>query len=90
MASSKRPLVYGGGGRGIMGVVSGAVLDEGGKVTGIIPYAIHALGGEEEKGNGPKSEYVAEALDEKRRAPVRNSITHDATRTLTQATPTFR
>jgi hypothetical protein len=44
-----RPLVYGGGAQGIMGVVSGTVLKDGGVVTGIMPYAIHIGGGEREK-----------------------------------------
>jgi predicted Rossmann-fold nucleotide-binding protein len=39
-------LVYGGGSFGIMGIVSGAVLEDGGQVTGIVPYAMVAAGGE--------------------------------------------
>ncbi|KAG1748953.1 uncharacterized protein EDB91DRAFT_1312021 [Suillus paluster] len=71
LAEAKRPLVYGGGKCGIMGIISGAVIDEGGQVTGVIPYAIHAAGGEMDKGNGvPKTESVAEALQEKRRGQV--------------------
>lgn len=56
-----------------MGVVSGAVANsEGGKVTGIIPYAIFAAGGEKDKGDGkPKSNAIADLLDEKRRGEVR-------------------
>jgi len=59
-----------------MGVVSGAVASlEGGKVTGIIPYAILAAGGEKDKGNGqPKSNSVAELLDEKRRGEVETIV----------------
>lgn len=49
MAEAKRPLVYGGGSKGLMGVVSGAVLEHGGKVTGIVPYAMTIAGGESEK-----------------------------------------
>ncbi|KAF5324522.1 hypothetical protein D9611_004577 [Ephemerocybe angulata] len=49
LARAKRPLVYGGGSKGIMGVVSGAVLEGGGKVTGIVPYAMISAGGEAEK-----------------------------------------
>ncbi|EAU88318.2 hypothetical protein CC1G_05084 [Coprinopsis cinerea okayama7 len=49
LASANRPLVYGGGSKGIMGIVSGACLDSGGKVTGIVPYAMVAAGGEGEK-----------------------------------------
>ncbi|TEB35934.1 putative lysine decarboxylase [Coprinellus micaceus] len=49
IATAKRPLVYGGGFSGIMGAVSGAALEAGGKVTGITPYAINQAGGEREK-----------------------------------------
>ena len=49
LASANRPLVYGGGSKGIMGIVSGACLDSGGKVTGIVPYAMVGAGGEGEK-----------------------------------------
>lgn len=34
-----------------MGVVSGSVLKHGGKVTGIMPYAMVIAGGEKEKGD---------------------------------------
>ncbi|MGB4843611.1 MAG: TIGR00730 family Rossman fold protein [Ferruginibacter sp.] len=37
LASRKINLVYGGGNKGIMGAVSNAVLEKGGKVIGIIP-----------------------------------------------------
>ncbi|KAG8968281.1 hypothetical protein FRC03_008147 [Tulasnella sp. 419] len=47
---SGRPLVYGGGDKGLMGAVSAAVIDAGGTVTGIIPRAMVAAGGE---GRGP-------------------------------------
>ncbi|PFH50692.1 hypothetical protein AMATHDRAFT_47712 [Amanita thiersii Skay4041] len=49
IAAGKRALVYGGGSNGIMGVVSNAVSHGGGKVTGIVPYAMVAAGGEGEK-----------------------------------------
>jgi hypothetical protein len=76
LAAANRPLVYGGGNTGIMGVVSGAVANlEGGKVTGIIPYAIHAAGGEKDKGNGqPKSNAIADLLDEKQRGEVETIV----------------
>ena len=35
LASKKIPLIYGGGNKGIMGAVSNAVLEKGGKVIGI-------------------------------------------------------
>ncbi|KAI0052925.1 hypothetical protein FA95DRAFT_1044313 [Auriscalpium vulgare] len=57
MAARKRPLVYGGGSKGIMGVVSGAVLEEGGQVTGVVPSAMVAAGGEVEAGK-PSGLYV--------------------------------
>jgi len=37
LASKKINLIYGGGNKGIMGAVSNAVLEKGGKVVGIIP-----------------------------------------------------
>lgn len=40
LASAKRPLVYGGGWSGIMGVISSTVLEEGEKVVGIIPNSM--------------------------------------------------
>lgn len=40
MAAKKIGLVYGAGGIGLMGEVANAVLDAGGEVTGIIPYAL--------------------------------------------------
>ncbi len=46
LAEAKRPLIYGGGAKGIMGVVSTAVLERDGRVTGIVPSAMVAAGGE--------------------------------------------
>ncbi|KAF8531625.1 hypothetical protein JB92DRAFT_2849290 [Gautieria morchelliformis] len=40
IATSKMGLVYGGGKKGIMGTVSGAALEAGAKVIGIVPYAM--------------------------------------------------
>ncbi|PPR08106.1 hypothetical protein CVT24_010567 [Panaeolus cyanescens] len=48
IAKDGRTLVYGGGGKGIMGVVSAAALQAGGKVVGVVPYAMVAAGGEGE------------------------------------------
>lgn len=53
LAADKRQLVYGGGSKGIMGLVSNAVLDAGGEVVGVIPYAILAGGGETGDGSTP-------------------------------------
>lgn len=44
--------MYGGGSKGLMGVVSGAALKKGGRVTGVIPYAMVAAGGEKEQTRG--------------------------------------
>lgn len=52
LATAKRQLVYGGAFKGIMGTVSGAALDAGGEVVGVVPYAIYAAGGETERVNG--------------------------------------
>jgi len=46
LAEAQRPLIYGGGSKGIMGVVSAAVLERNGQVTGIVPAAMVAAGGE--------------------------------------------
>ncbi len=37
MADQNHPLVYGGGNIGLMGIVADAVLEKGGRVTGVIP-----------------------------------------------------
>lgn len=49
LALDGRTLVYGGGSKGIMGIVSGSVLENDGKVIGVIPRAMVAAGGENEK-----------------------------------------
>ncbi|KAJ7138244.1 hypothetical protein C8R44DRAFT_695370 [Mycena epipterygia] len=46
IAKDNRALVYGGGTNGIMGVVASAVLEGGGSVIGIVPFAISIAGGE--------------------------------------------
>ena len=49
--------------KGIMGVVSGAVLEAGGSVTGIVPAAMIASGGEKEAVRGEAElKAAAEAL----------------------------
>ncbi|KAI0806906.1 hypothetical protein C8Q74DRAFT_1362475 [Fomes fomentarius] len=58
LAEAKRPLVYGGGSKGIMGEVSGAVLDAGGDVTGIVPYAMVSAGGEVDQTKGVHAPHV--------------------------------
>lgn len=49
LAAAQRPLVYGGGSSGIMGVVSSTVLHAGGRVTGVIPLTMLEAGGEGDK-----------------------------------------
>ncbi|KAJ7681657.1 hypothetical protein B0H17DRAFT_942780 [Mycena rosella] len=46
IAKADRSLVYGGGTKGIMGLVASAVLNGGSSVTGIVPFAISIAGGE--------------------------------------------
>lgn len=52
LGKAGRPLVYGGGQKGIMGVVSGAALDAGSSVLGVLPAAMIASGGEQEAVRG--------------------------------------
>ncbi|MBL8949861.1 MAG: TIGR00730 family Rossman fold protein [Myxococcaceae bacterium] len=40
MAKRRLQLIYGGGGAGMMGALAGAVLDNGGSVTGVIPHGL--------------------------------------------------
>jgi hypothetical protein len=47
-----------------MGIVSGAVRNEGGNVIGVIPYAMAAAGGEGEKREGSKSAKAQGGTDE--------------------------
>jgi len=60
LAAAERQLVYGGGSKGIMGIVSGSVLEAGGDVVGVIPHAMLAAGGEGERVSekGPPSIFV--------------------------------
>ncbi|KAF9653848.1 hypothetical protein BDM02DRAFT_3182294 [Thelephora ganbajun] len=66
LAAAKRQLVYGGGSKGIMGIVSGAVLDAGGDVIGVIPHAMLAVGGEGERVSGDDSTPVLVKSKEER------------------------
>ncbi|KZT70187.1 hypothetical protein DAEQUDRAFT_764927 [Daedalea quercina L-15889] len=72
LAEAKRTLVYGGGSKGIMGEVSGAVLESGGDVTGIVPYAMVAAGGEVDQTQGKRGPSVL--LEEKGRERVNTVI----------------
>ncbi|KIL69637.1 hypothetical protein M378DRAFT_156869 [Amanita muscaria Koide BX008] len=68
IAKDSRALVYGGGTDGIMGAVSAAVLQEGGEVTGIIPYAMVASGGEKDKVTSDKT--VREGMNDMQRVAM--------------------
>lgn len=72
LAKQGRPLVYGGGSRGIMGVVSGAALQHGGSVTAVIPSAMVRAGGEGEELESSSRWYIE--LEEKGRENVSDRI----------------
>lgn len=50
LSKTSHPLIYGGGDKGIMGILSDQVISSGGQVVGIVPSAMVAAGGE---GSGP-------------------------------------
>ncbi|RDX52748.1 hypothetical protein OH76DRAFT_1344368 [Lentinus brumalis] len=72
IAEEGRPLVYGGGSKGIMGAVSGAALEAGGDVTGVVPYAMAAAGGEVDQTKEHRAPYVL--LKQKGREKVRLEV----------------
>lgn len=51
LVDAERQLVYGGGSKGIMGIISGTVLDAGGDVVGVIPRPMVAP--EDQEGEAP-------------------------------------
>lgn len=59
--------MYGGGSQGMMGLISGAVLHEGGSVTAVIPAAMVRAGGEGE--SSPTGGHIR--LEEEGREKVR-------------------
>ncbi|KAE9398314.1 hypothetical protein BT96DRAFT_994939 [Gymnopus androsaceus JB14] len=69
LAKNNRPLVYGGlseapaGTYGLMGVVSHTVLQAGGRVTGVIPYAILMTGGEADKSSELDASYTKRPVE---------------------------
>ena len=67
---------------GIMGAVSGAVLNAGGDVTGIVPYAMVAAGGEVDQTKGIHAPHVQ--LKEKGRERVRSLTVSIGTGFLTR------
>ena len=54
-----------------MGVVSGAALEAGGEVTGVVPFAMVAVGGEIDQVRGTKGAHVL--LKEAGREKVRHA-----------------
>ncbi|KAI0078140.1 hypothetical protein K474DRAFT_1706695 [Panus rudis PR-1116 ss-1] len=75
LAEAGRPLVYGGGNKGIMGVVSGAALEKGGRVIGVVPYAMVAAGGEAEQLKGTAETNSARiALQERGREKIQHVV----------------
>ncbi|KAH9939598.1 hypothetical protein B0H21DRAFT_780548 [Amylocystis lapponica] len=84
LVAAGRPLVYGGGTNGIMGAVSDAVLQAGGQVTGVMPYAMVVAGGEGEQGQGTgepprlsdrggRSKIVVDSMHERKMEMARRS-----------------
>ncbi|KAH8102959.1 hypothetical protein BXZ70DRAFT_1006140 [Cristinia sonorae] len=73
LGQAGRPLVYGGGSKGLMGIVSGGVLKTGGKVTGVVPYAMVAAGGEKEQTDTPLG-YGKIVLEERGRESVETVV----------------
>ncbi len=64
LASNKITLIYGGGNKGIMGAVANAVLENGGKVTGIMP---RLLAVPEHQHNGVTEMIEVEDMHERKR-----------------------
>lgn len=85
LAAAKRPLVYGGGSKGIMGIVSSAVLSAGGDAVGVIPYAILTAGGEGTRVNGNDPTSLSAKSAEGERERVRVDRFRDTS--LTESTP---
>ncbi|KAF8579475.1 hypothetical protein K439DRAFT_1394619 [Ramaria rubella] len=78
IARSGTGFVYGGGSKGIMGTASGAALEAGAKVTGVVPYAMVKDGKEVHKAsnetNGKEDKYVL--LHERGREQVETIVVH--------------
>ncbi|TCD62389.1 hypothetical protein EIP91_006943 [Steccherinum ochraceum] len=75
LGDANRPLVYGGGSKGLMGVVSGGVLEKNGKVTGVVPYAMVSAGGEKEQTMDGAPGYGQVLLQEKGRELLKQGLT---------------
>ncbi|KZV68081.1 hypothetical protein PENSPDRAFT_582937 [Peniophora sp. CONT] len=74
LVAEDRPLVYGGGAKGVMGFVSEAVLEAGGKVTGIVPSALLEAGGEGDKTLCNESDRAAPVVQDEARRDVQTII----------------
>ncbi|KAH9915792.1 uncharacterized protein BXZ73DRAFT_92571 [Epithele typhae] len=74
LAQAKRPLVYGGGSAGTMGVVSLAALEAGGEVTGVIPFAMASAGGERDQVKGTEAAHLSFRGGPGREKVVTNSM----------------
>jgi len=70
LAKDGRPLIYGGGSKGIMGIVSMAALQGNGEVIGIVPDAMLKAGGEGEHVKSP----LHVQLNEKGREAVQTIV----------------
>jgi uncharacterized protein (TIGR00730 family) len=69
LANEQRPLVYGGGVNGLMGAVSTACRNKGGKVTGVVPRAIANGGGEgsgQVLGGSTESDIIVNSMHERK------------------------
>ncbi|KIO20208.1 hypothetical protein M407DRAFT_58253, partial [Tulasnella calospora MUT 4182] len=69
LAASSRTLIYGGGDRGLMGIVSNTVIENSGKAMGIIPRSLILAGGE---GRGPVERAASQATVEQIEQGARN------------------
>ncbi|KAG5717978.1 putative cytokinin riboside 5'-monophosphate phosphoribohydrolase LOGL2 [Termitomyces sp. T112] len=74
LAAQNRPLIYGGGMKGLMGIVADAVMKGEGKVTGIIPYALYAAGGERDKSTNAQNEVLEPADSAKMQTIIVDSM----------------
>jgi uncharacterized protein (TIGR00730 family) len=64
LAAKKINLIYGGGRKGLMGIVADAVLEKNGKVTGIIP---HLLTTSEQQHNGITELIIADDMHSRKK-----------------------
>ncbi|KAI0026722.1 hypothetical protein K488DRAFT_64932 [Vararia minispora EC-137] len=74
LATTKRALVYGGGSKGLMGLVSAAVIEGGGDVTGVVPDAMLKAGGEDDKTRRPDDHGAPVIIEEAGRENVKTIV----------------